>query len=189
VDMWQTPERAMGPASGQPADIVSLGAGGQIELFFDGELYNGDGVDFAVFENGFSPIFLELGFVEVSSDGIHFAQFPTIYLGTNAINPFQTHSPEIMYGFAGRFPKGVGTPFDLEDLKFDPEVRSGLVDLNRITSVRILDVIGDGNTLDSMGHPIFDPYPTAGSAGFDLDAVGVMHLNETENLAQAAPTP
>ena len=180
VEMWQTPERAMGPASGQPADVVSLGEGGQIELLFDGEIYNGDGADFAVFENSFSPTFLELGFVEVSSDGVHFLQFPTIYLGTNAIDPYGDHAPEIMYGFAGRFPKGVGTPFDLQDLRFDPDVESGLIDLDRITSVRITDVIGDGSRLDDMGRPIFDPYPTTGSAGFDLDAVGVIHFNETQ---------
>ena len=180
VELWQTPELAMGPASGQPTDIVSLGEGGQIEVFFDGEIYDGEGPDFVVFENSFSPTFLEIGIVEVSSDGIHFAQFPVLYLGTEAIDAYGDHPPEIMYGFAGRYPAGVGTPFNLQDLRFDPDVENGLVDLDRITSVRITDVIGDGSRMDNMGRPIFDPFPTTGSAGFDLDAVGVIHLNETQ---------
>ena len=50
------------------------------------------------------------------------------------------------------------------------------MDLDRITSVRILDVIGDGGSVDSLGHTVYDPYPTSGSAGFDLDGVGVMYL-------------
>jgi hypothetical protein len=29
--------------------------------------------------------------------------------------------------------------------------------------------------LDSFGRPIFDPYPTVGSAGFDLDGIAVMN--------------
>jgi len=33
--------------------------------------------------------------------------------------------------------------------------------------------VGDGSNLDSLGEVIYDPYPTSGSAGFDLDAVGV----------------
>ena len=41
------------------------------------------------------------------------------------------------------------------------------------TDVRIVDVVGDGFSLDSSGGVIYDPYPTSGSAGFDLDAVGV----------------
>jgi len=34
------------------------------------------GFDFAVFENSFNDSFLELAFVEVSSDGINFVRFP-----------------------------------------------------------------------------------------------------------------
>ena len=85
---------------------------------FDGK-FSREGVDFAVFENGFSPTFLEIAVVEVSSDGVHFAAFPTIYLGTAAIDPYGDHEPGIMYGFAG-VSAGVGTPFDLEDLRSGP---------------------------------------------------------------------
>ena len=189
VDNWRTPERAMGPATGQPADIVSLGRGGKIELFFDGSIYNGEGVDFAIFENSFSETFLELALVEVSSDEMNYVQFPVIYMGTDEIHPYGDHDPVLFYGFAGRYPAGVGTPFDLEDLRFEAAVIDGSVDLDRITSIRITDVIGDGSTLDSLGRPIFDPFPTDGSAGFDLDAVGVMYLNENQALADSETIP
>ena len=33
--------------------------------------------------------------------------------------------------------------------------------------------------LDSQGDPIYDPYPTVGSAGFDLDGVAALHLLDT----------
>ena len=103
-EMWRRPERAMGPASGSATDVVSLGAGGQIELHFDGVIYDGDGADFAIFENSFSPTFLELAMVSVSSDGVHFLSFPTIYLGQEEVGAFGDHDAEMMYGFAGRFP-------------------------------------------------------------------------------------
>jgi hypothetical protein len=50
-----------------------------------------------------------------------------------------------------------------------------LVDLAHISYVRIIDVVGDGNALDCRGEVIYDPYPTGGSAGFDLDAIAVLH--------------
>ncbi len=127
-EMWQTPERAMGPASGSSTDIVSLGEGGQIEVFFDGALYNGEGADFAVFENSFAFNFLEVARVAVSSDGVHFAQFPMIYLGTEEIDSFGYHEPQLMHGLAGKYPGGVGTPFDLEEL-FYTQVKVELVKL------------------------------------------------------------
>ena len=55
---WQTPERAMGPATGRSTDIVSLGAGGYIEVFFEGQVFNDDGDDFAIFENSLLSTFL-----------------------------------------------------------------------------------------------------------------------------------
>ena len=55
---------------------------------FASPIYNGEGPDFAVFENGFDiddeydPTgvlhFLELAFVEVSSDGENFFRFPAV---------------------------------------------------------------------------------------------------------------
>ncbi len=35
--------------------------------------------------------------------------------------------------------------------------------------------MGDGSYLDTWGNIIYDPYPTTGSAGFDLDAIGVLN--------------
>ena len=57
---------------------------------------------------------------------------------------------------------------------------SPLVDVNQIRFVRITDVVGSINplygTLDSQGHLINDPWPTAGSgSGFDLDGVAALH--------------
>ena len=47
--------------------------------------------------------------------------------------------------------------------------------LSSATHVRIVDIIGNGAYFDSKSHVIYDPYPISGSAGFDLDAVGVIH--------------
>ncbi len=50
-----------------------------------------------------------------------------------------------------------------------------LVDLNHITHVRLVDIIGDGSAFDARGSVIYDPYATVISAGFDLDAIGVLN--------------
>ena len=149
---WQTPERAMGPATGRSTDIVSLGAGGYIEVFFEGQVFNDDGDDFAIFENSLLSTFLELATVKVSSDGEHYAKFRVIYLGTAPVDPFGAHDPSLMHGFAGRHVAGVGTPFNLDELKDDPVVQASLVDLGAISSIRITDVIGDGSLLDTLAN-------------------------------------
>ena len=78
-------------------------------------------------------------------------------------------------GLAGKYRVGFGTPFDLADLRgVDPSLN-----VDRVTHVRIIDVVGDGSSLDSQGDPIYDPYPTVGSAGFDLDGVAALHLLDT----------
>lgn len=189
VELWQTPELAMGPATGNARDIVSLGREGQIDLHFDGVIFNGEGPDFAVFENSFSATFLELGQVSVSSDGANFVDFPVVYLGTETVDAYGDHDPEIMYGFAGRHQGGEGTPFDLDTLRYESLVTEGIVDLDNISIVRITDIAGDGRQKDSFGNPIFDPYPTTGSAGFDLDAVGVFHLRERDEADEVAAEP
>jgi len=50
------------------------------------------------------------------------------------------------------------------------------LNVNDVRYVRIVDILGNGSVLDSLQHPIYDPTPTVDSGGFDLDAVGVMHL-------------
>jgi hypothetical protein len=75
---------------------------------------------------------------------------------------------------AGKYISSYGTPFDLSELAGKP----GL-DVNKITHVRIVDVvgaIGSGGSTDIDGNIINDPYPTAiPTGGFDLDAVGALH--------------
>ncbi len=171
---WQHPEQALGPATGNPADVVSLGQGGEIELMFEPPIQDGPGADFAVFENGVTDTFLELAFVEVSSDGIEFARFDSAYLGEEAVGPFAGHSTTLTGGLAGKFRGGFGTPFDLALLEQFPLVREGKVDLSSIRFVRLVDVVGDGSRADSFGHPIYAPFPTKESAGFDVDGIGVL---------------
>ncbi|MBO4712172.1 hypothetical protein J5681_09720 [bacterium] len=177
-EKWQTPEKALGKAVGDSFDVVVLGDGGSIVLTFDKPVTDGEGADFAVFENSFNDGFLELGTVEVSSDGEHFAAFDNYYLGVEKIDSMGSHDASLIWGFAGKFKQGKGTMFDLADLEGKPEVEDGTVDLEAITHIKIVDVIGDGSQLDSIGDPIYDPYPTTGSAGFDLDAVAVINQKE-----------
>ncbi|MDR0564413.1 MAG: PEP-CTERM sorting domain-containing protein [Azoarcus sp.] len=175
---WQTPEKALGKAVGDSYDIVTLGDKGTITLTFDGYLYNGDGYDFAIFENSFSDTFLELAFVEVSSNGTDFFRFDSYSFTPSLVGGFGSVDPTNIDGLAGKYRQGWGTPFDLELLAgFD-----GL-DINHVQYVRLVDIKGDGSEFDNWPaeyggpHPIYDPFPTSGSPGFDLDAVGVMHLS------------
>ena len=175
VTSYDDPSKALGVAEGTSTDIVCLGRGGSIVLGFTTPITNGAGPDFAVFENGLNDTFLELGYVEVSSDGTNFIRFDTYYLGTEPVDAFGGHDSDLIWGFAGKFMQGKGTQFDLEDLAGRAEVIDSTVNLNAITHVKIVDVIGDGSELDSLGNPIYDPYPTTGTAGFDLDAVAVIN--------------
>ncbi|MEA1948906.1 MAG: CFI-box-CTERM domain-containing protein [Thermodesulfobacteriota bacterium] len=175
---WRTPEKALGPAVGNSYDIVSLGRGGMITLTFDRPIKNGAGWDFAVFENSFSDTFLELAYVEVSSDNISFVRFDNDSLTANPVGGFGAVEPSNIDGFAGKYRQGYGTPFDMSDLATKDEVLSGLVKLNAITHVRIVDIIGDGSYVDTGSQVIYDPYPTTGSAGFDLDAIGIIHQQQ-----------
>jgi hypothetical protein len=163
--------------------LVSLGDNGVAILEFEKPIKNGEGPDFAVFENGFdlgTNQFLELAFVEVSSDGINYVRFPAISK-TNATTQLDNNAQmdaSLIYNLAGKYVANYGTPFDLEQLSAYTQL-----DLNNITHVKIIDVIGtidlQLSTKDSLGNPINDPYPTAfASCGFDLDAVGVINQNE-----------
>ena len=172
---FQTPAKALGAATGDPTDVVVLGDSGRITLTFGSFITNGTGADFAVFENSFSNTFLELAWVEVSSNGTDYFRFPNFSLTQNAIGAFGSLDPTNLDGLAGKYRGGYGTPFDLDILKTVP----GL-DVNAVRYVRIVDIVADGTALDSMDRPIYDPHHTVGSGGFDLDAVGVIH---------AAPVP
>jgi len=173
---WQTPERALGQAQGTSGDIVSLGEGGRITMTFSDPIANGTGDDFAIFENSFSDTFLELARVEVSSDGANFFGFSAISLTPNAIGPYGLIDPTDIDGLAGKYRQGWGTGFDLALL-------SGIdgLDIFNVGYVRLIDIVGDGSMFDDAAtpNPIFDPYETIGSAGFDLDAVGVLNSAST----------
>ncbi|MBX7202148.1 MAG: T9SS type A sorting domain-containing protein [Bacteroidia bacterium] len=173
-----TPDFALGKAGAN--GIVSLGDGGAAVLQFALPVRNGEGWDFAVFENSFDGLFLELAFVEVSSDGERYVRFPSASLtDTNAVlTGFDTLYPEHLNNLAGKYPALYGTPFDLDELKDS----SGL-DLGNITHIRIVDVVGTKQpaycSRDASGRIVRDPWPTPfPQGGFDLDAVGVIHQNE-----------
>ncbi|MFZ9848593.1 MAG: DUF4465 domain-containing protein [Flavobacteriales bacterium] len=157
--------------------LVSLGDGGSATLTFADRIKNEEGYDFAVFENSFSDDFLELAFVEVSSDGVNYFRFPaTSYTDTTVqTGSFGYTNPTDINNLAGKYRALYGTPFDLEELKNE----NGL-DVNNITHVKIVDVVGNIQnqyaSRDQYGNKVNDPWPTAfASSGFDLDAVGVIH--------------
>ena len=172
---FKTPDKALGKADGTSYEIVSLGRSGTIILTFEKAIKNGAGYDFAIFENGISDTFLELAYVEVSSNGIDAVRFYTVSETKNPVGAFGNINASKINGFAGRYKQGYGNCFDLDDLIGRENVTNSSVDLNNINYIRIVDVIGDGSESDSNGHSIYDPYPTTGSAGFDLDAVGVIN--------------
>ncbi|HEX2879654.1 MAG TPA: hypothetical protein VHO25_08950 [Polyangiaceae bacterium] len=175
---WDDPDHALAVAEGETESVLSLGNGGVVTLTFADPIGNGEGADFAVFENGFDDFFLELAFVEVSSNGEDFQRFDCAYLGDEPIGQYDTHDTELIGGLAGKYRAGFGTPFDLELLQDKDLVADGDLDLDAITHVRIVDIIGDGSAEDSFGHPIYDPTPTVGSGGFDLDGIGVIHVGD-----------
>ncbi len=169
-------EYALGRAGDNP--MISLGDGGSATLQFDGVLRNGAGYDFAVFENSFDGDFLELAFVEVSSDGERFVRFPA-YSETDTINgtsAFGYTNPEQIHNLAGKYPLFYGTPFDLNELQ-----DSSGIDVQNIRFVRVVDVVGSMDprfcSRDALGRKVADPWPTPfPSGGFDLDAVGAIHF-------------
>ena len=113
-----TGNEALGPASGVSTAVVSLGDGGSITLTFAQEIYDGPGFDLAVFENGITDTFLELAFVEVSSNGIDFARFAAVSQTQTAtqVGSFGALDATNLDNLAGKYRAGFGTPFDLAQL-------------------------------------------------------------------------
>lgn len=175
---YGTDNDAVGPSSETTdAGVVSLGDAGYAVLTFGMPISNGEGYDFAVFENALNNTFLELAFVEVSSDGEHYYRFPSVSntQTTQQIGNTGGVDATNLHNLAGKYKVGWGTPFDLEEL----DGYSNL-DINNVTHVRIVDVVGSINplygTTDKNGHLINDPYPTPfNSSGFDLSGVAVMN--------------
>ena len=185
------PANALGAPQGGLLHVHSLGVAGSLTLGFATPITDAPGADFLVAENvflhagAFWQAFAEVMFVEVSSDGVSFARFPSRYFGAAvAPGPLGTIATGSYAGLAGQTPvwatvPGVdaqdvasagGDAFDLADLAAHPLVLAQAVDLAAITQVRLVDVVS-GQALDSTGVPILDP--GAGSA--DVDAVTVIH--------------
>jgi hypothetical protein len=150
--------------------------------------------------------FCELAYVEVSSDGEAFARFPSVSLspydsGGPIIPNYRCIDITDVYNLAGKHPnlgdanEFTGTPFDLSELENEPNVQNGSVDLNDISYVRIVDIPGSGDFYDegqkfidpctwpnwfyyNANHPIYDAWPTYGSDGMDLEAIGVLYPQE-----------
>jgi hypothetical protein len=165
-----------------------------------GHIFNGPGADFIVFENAFYQFingqydphrsFAELMFVEVSSDGVNFARFAPYSWNLSPVGPFGVIDPAKVRGLSGANPVYAnvdtntidpfdpavagGEAFDLSMLAYHPLVSSGMVDLNQIRAVRLVDVIGDGRHADAYGRPIYEPTGT-GIGGADVDAIAVIN--------------
>lgn len=173
---YGTAQDAIGPCSmNNNLSVVSLGDGGSATLTFAHPIKNGEGPDFAVYENGFDDYFLELAFVEVSSDGQRFVRFPATSLTQTVRQLSGNVDATYINNLAGKYRSGYGTPFDLAEL-----ADSTGIDINNITHVRVVDVVGSINplyaTYDAYGHMVNDPFPTNSySSGFDLDGVAVLH--------------
>ena len=157
--------------------LVSLGDAGEAILTFTTPIADESGYDFAVFENSFSDTFLELAFVEVSSDGVNYFRFPAHSLTSTdtQVGGFGDVDATFINNLAGKYKANFGTPFDLSDIADDP-----LLDKDNITHVKIIDAVGTIDpafaSYDAYGNEVNDPYPTPfASSGFDLDAVGVIN--------------
>ena len=181
---FNDPAVALGPASGDNRDVVSLGdlnataiangaEPGRITLVFDAPIRNFAGADFVVFENALSSgqggVFAELAYVEASDDGVVFHRFPATSLTPALVGPWGTIDPTDVHNLAGKHVNGNGsswgTPFDLTD-----------VGLSHATHLRLVDIPGDGSCEDDDGRPIYDAWLTVGSGGFDLEAIGAISV-------------
>ena len=185
---YQNPETGYGSLGDLTSAQIAAGVlPGSVTVGFETGIANGDGYDFAVFENGFtygspSGLFMELAYVEVSTDGTNFARFDSISTNTAPVagsGGFSGWNTTNIYNLAGKNAGGYGTTFDLEELLGCDLVAQGLLDLNDIQYVRLVDIPGTGDYLDSLGNPILDACPTAGSGGFDFRlSEGVAVINQ-----------
>ena len=169
----QDPNLTKYSASNKPQEILSLGNGGEIILeFTDNYIFNGDGVDFTVFENvfliyGTNEPFIEAGIVSVSADGINFVTFP--------------YDTSTWAGFAGVTPTLDNRNYSNPDVSGGDSFDLSDVGLDYARFVKITD-IGD---LKKEG---------AWNADFDLDAVIAVNSKSgqptdvTPNIVSTLPT-
>ncbi|MBN2580437.1 MAG: autotransporter-associated beta strand repeat-containing protein [Pirellulales bacterium] len=218
--VFADPGKTLGPVTGNNSDIASLGdmnatdiadwqadpetyhGPGVLTLTFSDPISNGSGADFAVFENGFiseggtgsaGQILAELGYVEVSTNGVDFARFPSVSLTPELVGAYGTSDPTDVYNLVGKHVNASGdswgTPFDLQQLAGHPLVLGGTVDLEKINYIRIVDIPGCGAFQDqatslidpttgqpyTSDHDVYDAWETWGSGGVDFEALGVIH--------------
>ena len=160
------PPRGKGTMAGS-LDVLSLGVGGQITLSFGAQgIVDGPGDDFIVFENPFwfrgdpLEVFAELAEVSVSEDGERWVSFPC------DPGAAQLEQERLVWpGCAGYSPTLKYDPWQVVPLR--PALVGGdgfdlaQVGLQRARFVRLRDRSDQGQ---------------APSAGFDLDAVGIVHV-------------
>lgn len=160
------PEVVLGAPHGGRAgtgslDVLALGVGGEIILGFAGTIVDGPGVDFIVFENAFqvsggAAIFREPAEVAVSDDGATWTVFPCDpgdlpHSRCAGLTPTLS-SPE--NGISPVDPTVAGGDgFDLGEIA--------------VASVRFVR-IRDRAASSAAAAP---------SAGFDLDAISIVHLS------------
>ncbi len=210
---YNDPTLALGPVTGDNFDVVSLGdlsasqiaaaqPPGHLTLLFNDALHTQPmrdlpGADFVVFENsivsgtntggaGVNGVFADLAYVEVSSDGVNFARFPSVSQTPSQVGAYGTINPTNVYNLAGKHANAYGdcwgTPFDLAALANHPLVTAGTVNLNNIRYVRVVDIPGDGSSFDTTSpapHSIYDAWLTFGSGGMDLEAIGAISVPMT----------
>ncbi len=144
-------------------DVVSLGVGGTIVLSFaPNEIVDGPGVDFVVFENPFyaggdaATDFAEPGEVSVSEDGNSWSTYPcTATAGDPPYGSCAGWHPVLSSPTNGisplDYPACGGDGFDLADLG--------------VASARYVRIVDHSGETCSGGT----------SAGFDLDAISIIH--------------
>ena len=158
------PEIIYGPPLGAgdhggSTDVLSLGTGGVIVIGFGGNaVVDGEGADFIVFENAFlagTKPFKELARISASEDGTTWTEFPC---KQDAL-PYD--------GCAGWHPVYSNPSNTISST--DPAAAGGDVfDLATIgvKKARFIKIVDLGNIVG-----------TAGTTGFDLDAVAVLHAS------------
>ncbi|MHA1894744.1 MAG: hypothetical protein ACTSX4_09595 [Candidatus Helarchaeota archaeon] len=199
-------------------DVFSLGgAGGPVNGFiiyaFDGYetvpvIENGPGADFVIYENGFnlngqpdSRIgFWEIVTVDVSSDGIIWARYPT-WCDPNAPegSGMSPSNRSHFSGVAGTWPvnvseahpefdpaiqsEGGGDFFDLEDLVSHPAVLNGSVNLMNINFIKVTDIISTNppENGDMADNGIYWKDPTWGGADMDGAFIINYHIRGIED--------
>jgi len=177
------PDIVLGPSSGagdgvQGLDVLSLGEGGSITLSFGDDycVVERGGDDLVVLENVFFVAgepgnrFIETGVVALSQDNVNFVEFPTV-----VNEDLQPGDPNRYLGFAGKEPVYPGTiPNEVGGDRFDLAALPP-PGLSWARYVRITDTAGDP---EDPGDLVGSGY---GKAGFDLDAVAILHLGKGDD--------